>query len=47
MASKTHWLIPLVTMLAGAALAMALIGAVVGQLDARTRGQATAAAPSR
>jgi hypothetical protein len=33
MQPKMHSLIPLATMVAGAALAMALIGAVVGQLD--------------
>jgi RNA processing factor Prp31 len=47
MRSKMHWLIPLVTMLAGAALAMALIGALVGQLDAPMQGGAGVAAPSR
>jgi hypothetical protein len=47
MGSKMHWLVPLAIMLTGAALAMALIGAVVGQLDAQTPGRATAAAPSR
>jgi hypothetical protein len=47
MQPKMHWLIPLATMVAGAALAMALIGAVVGQLDAPTQGHASAAAPSR
>lgn len=47
MQPKSHWLIPLATMLAGAALAMALIGAVVGQLEAPAPGHTSAAAPSR
>ncbi len=51
MRSTMHWLMPLLTMLAGAALAMALIGAVVGQLDTgvlpATPQRAGAAAPAR
>jgi hypothetical protein len=47
MRPKMHWLVPLATMVAGAALAMALIGAVVGQLDAPAPGHASAAVPSR
>ena len=50
MRAKMHWLMPLVTMLAGATLAMALIGAVVGQLDgggSPTTPQRAEAAPAR
>jgi hypothetical protein len=51
MGSKMRSLLPLATMLAGAALTMVLIGTVVGRLDggqsSATQGRTAAAAPSR